>query len=351
MTLIKPLPSRSLALWLFACCALIIAMVIIGAITRLTESGLSIVEWHAASDMLPPLSHGAWLEAFQKYQTSPQYKDINAGMSLGDFKAIYFWEWLHRLLGRLVGLVYALPLIVFWLRGKIPSALKPRFVFFLFLGGLQGAIGWYMVKSGLVNEPRVSHYRLALHLCTALLLLVLLWLQALQLSPRARQLAHNYSTVYLQKYKAHGVAALSIICITIIWGAFVAGLRAGMEYNEFPTMGGKLIPGELLFLHPWWLNFLNNHAAVQWLHRVLGTLSFLTVFSFGIHAYWSRNYLLRNCGIVLMALITLQFMLGVSTLLSRVAIPLAALHQSGAMATLLTVVTTLAFLFYKRDRA
>jgi cytochrome c oxidase assembly protein subunit 15 len=348
MTIAKPNHSHSLAIWLFSCCVLIAALVVIGAITRLTESGLSIVDWHAASDMLPPLSNTAWGEAFQKYQTSPQYKDVNAGMSLADFKAIYFWEWLHRLLGRLVGLAYALPLAVFWLRGKIPAALKPRFVFYLFLGGLQGAIGWYMVKSGLVNEPRVSHYRLALHLCTALLLLSLLWLQALQLSPRVRMLAHNYSTIHLEKYRAHGFAALGIICVTILWGAFVAGLRAGMEYNEFPTMGGHLIPGEILFLQPWWQNFLSNHASVQFLHRVLGTLSFLTVFSFGLRCFWSRNYLLKNCGIVLMLAITLQFILGISTLLSRVAIPLATLHQSGAVLTLLTILSTLSFLTYRR---
>jgi cytochrome c oxidase assembly protein subunit 15 len=326
-------------------------MVIIGAITRLTESGLSIVEWHAAKDMLPPLSGAAWQEAFLKYQNSPQYKDVNAGMSLGDFKQIYFWEWLHRLLGRLIGLAYALPMVYFWLRGKIPGKLKPRFVFFLFLGGLQGAIGWYMVKSGLINEPRVSHYRLALHLCTALLLLALLWLQALQLSPRARQLAHQYSTTYLQKYRLHAVIGLIFVCITILWGAFVAGLRAGTIYNEFPTMGGKYIPGELLFMHPWWQNFLTNHTSVQWLHRVLGSVTYYLVFVLGIRCFRSKNYLLRNCGIALMVLITVQFSLGVSTLLSHVAIPLAASHQSGAMAVLLTLLTTTAFLFYDRDKS
>ena len=342
------LNSRPLAAWFFSVCGLIIVLVIVGAITRLTESGLSIVDWHAAKDMLPPLSTEAWQKVFQEYQTSPQYKDMNAGMVLGDFKQIYFWEWLHRLLGRLVGLAYALPLVYFWLREKIPSALKPRFVFFLFLGGLQGAIGWYMVKSGLINEPRVSHYRLALHLCTALLLLALLWLQALQLSSRAKQIAHSYVTPYFQNYRVHAVIALTLIVFTIIWGAFVAGLRAGHIYNEFPTMGGKLIPGEWLFLKPWWQNFLSNHASVQWLHRVLATLTFIAVFSLGLRCIWSKNYLLKNCGIVLAVLITLQFMLGIATLLSVVAIPLAAMHQLGAVATLLAVLTLLPFLFYER---
>lgn len=343
--------ERSLALWLFACCALLIAMIVIGAITRLTESGLSMVEWRAAMDMLPPLSNDAWLETFHKYQLTPEYIDKNSGMTLEAYKQIYFWEWFHRLLGRLIGIVYTLPLVYFWLRGKIPSRLKPRFVLFLFLGGLQGFIGWYMVKSGLINEPRVSHYRLALHLSTAFILLSLLWLQALALYPRTKALAHQFATVYIQKYFIHGLIALLILCITIIWGAFVAGLDAGMMYNEFPLMGGRLIPAELLHYQPWWQNFLTNHASVQWLHRILGISSFIAVFSFALRGINSRNYVLKNCGIALAILITLQFILGISTLVSGVAIPLATLHQSGAVLNLLMLLATLGFIRHNHNRS
>lgn len=336
--------SRPLALWLFTCCAMIIAMIIIGAITRLTESGLSMVEWRATMDMLPPLSTDAWQTAFAKYQQTPEYIKINHGMSLDEYKNIYFWEWLHRLLGRLIGLVYTLPLIYFWLRKQIPSILKPRFILFLILGGLQGFIGWYMVKSGLINEPRVSHYRLALHLGTAFILLALLWVQALSLWPRMQNLMHHNATPWLQKYFKHSVISLIILCVTIAWGAFVAGLDAGMMYNEFPTMGGKLIPTELLHYQPWWQNFLTNHASVQWLHRVLGISSFIAIFSLGIRAMISGNHVMKQLGVVLAALITLQFILGISTLLLQVPVMLATLHQSGAVATLLALLTLLRFI-------
>lgn len=348
----KLIPAdRSLAFWLFSCCALLVTMIVIGAITRLTESGLSMVEWRAAIDMLPPLTTEAWQEAFAKYQQTPEYIEKNAGMGLEAYKQIYFWEWFHRLFGRLIGLVYALPLLYFWIRGRIAPKVKPRLILFLFLGGFQGFIGWYMVKSGLINEPRVSHYRLAMHLGTAFILLALLWLQALQLWPRSRELAHLYATVYLKKYVPHGLIALCIVGITIIWGAFVAGLDAGMVYNEFPLMGGRLAPAELLHYDPWWQNFLTNHASVQWLHRVLGTLSFIAVFSFAWRGILSRNFVLRRCGIALAVLITAQFMLGIATLLSEVEIILATLHQSGAVLTLLMLLATIAFIRHNRDNA
>ena len=336
--------SRPLAYWLFMCCLLIFAMILIGAITRLTESGLSMVEWRAMIDMLPPLTEHRWLHEFQHYQQTPEYLQKNTGMSLAAFKRIYFWEWLHRLLGRLIGLAYALPLVYFWGRGKIAPGLKPRFAFFLFLGGLQGFFGWYMVKSGLVNEPRVSHYRLALHFGTALVLLVCLWLQALALWPRTREIARRTWTPVHQKLLPHGWIALGLLCCTILYGAFVAGLDAGLIYNEFPTMGGKLIPGEWLFLKPWWVNFLQNHATVQWTHRVLGSLSFITLFAFGLRSIWSGNVTLKKLGLGLCAIITTQFILGISTLLSHVDTHLAITHQAGAVLTLLTVVTTILFL-------
>lgn len=338
----------SVVYWLFFCAFMVALIIIVGAITRLTESGLSMVEWRAMIDMLPPLSHDAWMSEFHLYQQTPEYLQINKGMSLDEFKNIYFWEWFHRLLGRLVGLAYALPLAYFWLRKKLPNAIKPRLLFFLFLGGLQGFFGWYMVKSGLINEPRVSHFRLALHFGTALVLLVLLWQQALALWPRSRDLMRLYFTPLHMRLLPHAWVAFAIVCLTVLYGAFVAGLDAGLIYNEFPLMGGALIPSEFMFLKPWWQNFLDNHATVQWTHRVLGTLSFVAVFALALRAVWSKNYVLVRIGYTMAVVITLQFILGIVTLLTHVQLHAATTHQAGAVATVLVLVTMLQFLRSQR---
>lgn len=336
--------SRAMVVWLFACCLCVFTIIIVGAITRLTESGLSMVEWRAMIDMLPPLSDGAWMSEFQKYQLTPEYLKVNHGMSLDEFKMIYFWEWFHRLLGRLAGLLYAVPLLWFWVRGKVPTRLKPHYLLFLFLGGLQGFFGWYMVKSGLINEPRVSHYRLALHFGTALLLLVLLWQQVLQVWPSSRDAFRLNFTPVHQRFLPHLWVSIAIVCVTILYGAFVAGLDAGLIYNEFPLMGGKLIPGELLFHSPWWANFLHNETTIQWTHRVLGTLAFITVFSFGLRAIWSRNVLLGRMGYAMCGIVLAQYALGIITLLTHVNLHAAVTHQAGAVLTMLVLVTTNIFL-------
>ena len=338
----------SVVYWLFLCAFMVTLIILVGAITRLTESGLSMVEWRAMIDMLPPLSHQAWMSEFELYRQTPEYLQINKGMSLDEFKNIYFWEWFHRLLGRLVGLVYALPLLYFWLRKKLSAQIKPRLLFLLFLGGLQGFFGWYMVKSGLVNEPRVSHFRLALHLGTALLLLVLLWQTALQLWPRSREWMRLYFTPMHTRLLPHAWLAFAVVCVTILYGAFVAGLDAGLIYNEFPLMGGALVPSEFMFHQPWWKNFLHNHATVQWTHRVLGTLSFVAVFALALRAVWSKNFVLVRLGYVLAAVILLQFSLGIITLLTHVQLHAATAHQAGAVATLLALVTLLQFLGQKK---
>jgi cytochrome c oxidase assembly protein subunit 15 len=208
--------------------------------------------------MMPPIGTAAWQEAFAKYQLTPEYIQKNSGMDMDSFQTIYFWEWLHRLWGRLIGLVYVLPLIWFWIRKQVPGELKPRLVFFLFLGGLQGAIGWYMVKSGLIDEPRVSHYRLALHLAAAFVLFALLWAQALQLLPKFRHALLSYQPYVKFCIKRHAWVALFLVSATILWGAFVAGLDAGLIYNTFPMMNGKWVPDEFLFEKPWWKNFLRQ---------------------------------------------------------------------------------------------
>lgn len=348
-SLTAPFTSYRLAYWLFACCAMVAAMIVIGAITRLTESGLSIVEWRLATDMLPPLTQEKWVEEFQKYQATPEYKLKNAGMTLTEFGRIYFWEWLHRLWGRLIGLVYVVPLLWFWAKGQIHQALKMRFVVLLALGGLQGFFGWYMVKSGLINEPRVSHYRLALHLCTAFLLFGLLLAQGLALWPRMRNAVRLYATSRHEMLRVHGWMALAVLSITVVWGAFVAGLDAGLIYNEFPLMGGKLIPGEFLFLSPWWRNFLDNHATVQWLHRVLGTISFITLFALALRMIGSDNWWLKHAGFWLGTVILGQFILGIMTLLSGVNLYLATAHQANALLALGMIITVTVFISLKKS--
>lgn len=340
---------KPLIIWLAANCAMIAAMITIGAITRLTESGLSMVEWRAMIDMLPPLNDAAWLAEFDKYQQTPEFIHKNAHMDVEAFKTIYFWEWFHRLWGRLIGLVYAIPLVIFWVRGMIPAHLKPRFILFLFLGGLQGFIGWFMVKSGLVNEPRVSHYRLALHLFAALILFQLLWIQMLALMPRFVESVRLYRRDDFERLHVHGWIAFALVIITMLWGAFVAGLDAGQIYNTFPLMGGKLIPGEWLFQSPWWTNFLDNHATVQWLHRVLGIIAFITVFAFALRLRWINNIAARTASWVLLVAITVQFILGIVTLLTQVALHPAVAHQFGGLCVLTAMTTWLTFAHIKRN--
>lgn len=326
-------PNKKLAIWLLVNCAMIFIMVVIGAITRLTESGLSIADWKPVQDMMPPIGTAAWQEAFAKYQLTPEYIQKNSGMDMDSFQTIYFWEWLHRLWGRLIGLVYVLPLIWFWIRKQVPGELKPRLVFFLFLGGLQGAIGWYMVKSGLIDEPRVSHYRLALHLAAAFVLFALLWAQALQLLPKFRHALLSYQPYVKFCIKRHAWVALFLVSATILWGAFVAGLDAGLIYNTFPMMNGKWVPDEFLFEKPWWKNFLDNHATVQWMHRMLGMASFVAVFSLGLRAIATKNPMLKKIGHCLSGMIALQVVLGIVTLLTQVALHPAVTHQAGALLT------------------
>jgi cytochrome c oxidase assembly protein subunit 15 len=309
--------------WLLICAAMVFLMATIGAVTRLTESGLSIAEWKPVTGALPPLNAAQWQAEFEVYKATPQYQQVNKGMELGDFKKIYFWEWLHRLWGRLIGLVFALPLAFFWVTRRVADDYKWKYVGLLALGGLQGVVGWWMVESGLIHNPAVSHYRLATHLALALTLGALMFWMALTLLRRDGALVTRpiASTPAL---RAHGRIAFGFLCITIIWGAFVAGLDAGLIYNEWPMMGGHFMPSEMWFLKPAILNLFENHAAVQFTHRWLAFTTFVLVLSF---AWRVRSPILATA-------VLLQLGLGILTLLSHVVVPLAALHQAGAMVTL-----------------
>lgn len=323
----KNTPDKTCANWLLICAAMVFLMAVIGAVTRLTESGLSITTWKPVAGALPPLNHDAWLDEFALYQQSPEFQKKNSTMTLDEFKKIFFWEWLHRLWGRLIGVVFALPLLWLWASGRIASGYGCKFLALLGLGALQGAVGWWMVKSGLVDNPAVSHYRLATHLGLAVFIYACMIWMALTLLRRDGALVMR-PLATTRALRFHGKLALLLVSIAMLWGAFVAGLDAGLIYNEWPMMGGHFVPSDMWAKSPAWLNIFENHAAVQFAHRWLG----FTAFVFTLWFAW------RMQAPILATLIVLQLVLGILTLISGVSIPLAALHQAGALATLAALI-------------
>lgn len=321
----KPLPNGHILWWLLGTLFLVWCMVMLGGATRLTHAGLSIVEWRPITGIIPPLTDGAWGKAFADYQNYPEYKLVHYNMSLSEFKFIFFMEYFHRLLGRLMGIFFIIPLVIFWRRGWLTPVLKRRSFWILGLGLAQGAMGWYMVKSGLVKDPAVSHYRLTAHLGIAFLIAgVLLWTLFDCLSvPKAKQLNARLYIGF----------TLILQLITMLYGGFVAGLKAGLIYNTFPLMEGDWLPGEWNFLHPLWVNFFENAAMVQWIHRVLGTLSFLFVWLVVIKSTPLEKQIKRCC-LWWAAATTIQLGLGILTLLYHVPATLGTIHQGWAMVIL-----------------
>lgn len=325
----EPATSRAVIIWLYACCGMIFMMALIGAITRLTESGLSITDWKPVTGALPPLNDAQWNAAFDSYKAIPQYQLINKGMSLEAFKHIFFWEWFHRLWGRFIGAVFFVPLVVFAARRMLSRALFWRLLGIFALGGLQGFIGWFMVQSGLETRTTVSPYRLALHLFFALLLYaLLLW--------TASGLRNNVKHVINRRLRFWGWATLGLLATTIIWGAFVAGMRAGGAYNTWPLMDGNLFPPEAITLQPLWLNAVANTAAVQFMHRWLGPSTMIGILCWVTAGWKSASSEHKKTLRLLAGMALLQVGLGISTLLSHVDIVLAVTHQAGAI-TLLTL--------------
>lgn len=317
--------QRAIPIWLYVSAFFVFAMAVIGAITRLTESGLSMVEWRPLIGALPPLNESEWVRVFDLYKQTPEYLHKNFGMSLNEFKSIFFWEWFHRLWGRMIGLVYALPFFYFLLKGGLTKKWIIRFSILLLLGALQGGMGWYMVMSGLVDNPDVSHYRLAAHLgIAAFIFSLLIYYAALY--------AETRTNIAQANLKANHTSLL-LVFITLIWGAFVAGTDSGLIYNTFPKMDAYWFPPELFDKTPLWINFFENHTTIQFTHRVLAltTVTYLLYISFK-HAHQSTWYK------ILGALALIQLSLGIATLISQVMIPLAAMHQ--AVAFLLIACTT-----------
>ena len=321
-TVLNPIENnhRPIISWLFAVAGLVFLMVVVGGITRLTGSGLSMVEWRPLMGILPPLSDAEWQRVYSLYQNSPEYIHINVDMDITGFKTIFFWEYVHRVLGRLIGLAFALPLFIFAIKKMIPEGYGLRLGILLILGGMQGVIGWWMVKSGLVNDPTVSQYRLATHLSMALLILALLIWTALDLRDGRAPAP-----------KGHIAGVIGILGITIIAGAFVAGMDAGKLYPEYPMMGDGFVPIE--YGEEGAMDAFENPASAQFHHRILALLVVVSVLTLWRRAIKSGLHLR---GHLMLGAVGAQFVLGVMTLLYSVPVSLGTLHQAGA-ATLLVL--------------
>jgi heme a synthase len=321
--------ARALRLWLACLALLIVAMILVGGATRLTDSGLSITEWKPVTGIVPPLSDSAWQEAFDAYQKIPEYLEVKRGMSLAEFKTIYWWEWGHRFLGRMIGVAFLVPFLALWAAGYIPRAWLTRLLGLFALGGLQGVVGWYMVKSGLVTRVDVSQYRLAAHLGIAVAILgYTLWL-ILGLGPQRRSTAARLASrapIWV------AAAVLALVYLQILAGGIVAGLDAGFGYNTWPLINGAFVPNGLGEAEPWFLNLFENPLTVQFDHRMLGyTVVLATVLQAGWLALRRKDPELVTSSFILMCLALLQATLGVWTLLLQVPIPLGLAHQAGAV--------------------
>lgn len=318
---------RQIALWLFICAGVIFGMVLLGGVTRLTNSGLSMVEWKPLMGIIPPLSQADWQELFVKYQQFPEYQKINKGMSLEEFKPIFMYEYLHRVLGRLIGVLFAVPFLYFFLTKKLSTKLAIRLFGLLVLGGCQGLLGWYMVKSGLVDNPHVSQYRLTAHLGLAILIYSFILWTALNLVSNKSQQAQSLALP----------SALIVVTlfIMILSGGLVAGTRAGYAYSTWPLMGDSFVPAGLYSMQPAWLSAFENITTVQFNHRILAYIIALLVFAFVYKALrLNVSGSLRWAVFALLALLIMQISLGISTILFYVPVPVAAAHQVGAVALL-----------------
>ena len=332
--------NKAVILWLLSGCLLILLMVIIGGVTRLTHSGLSMVNWNLFMGAIPPLNEFQWQETFELYKQSPEFKKINFNYTLSDFKSIFFWEYLHRLIGRFLGLVFIIPFIYFLIKKRLSKKLILQSIVLFCLGALQGAIGWWMVKSGLVERPDVSHYRLAVHLVTAFLTCSFTFWVGLPLII-TKKLKGNPTFLKYTKI------LFFLVVIQIIYGAFVAGLNAGIGFNTWPKMNGEWIPQAVYYLEPLWKNFIEAPYGIQFVHRVLA----LIIVSFVLFI-WLKGKRLelennqRTAVNLLVSLVIFQTILGILTLVLKVPLSLALLHQLGAFFLLMSVVYSL-FIFKK----
>jgi cytochrome c oxidase assembly protein subunit 15 len=318
--------NRAVATWLLICCGLVFAMVVLGGFTRLTGSGLSMVDWRPLMGILPPIGDAEWQRTFEMYQLSPEFQKVNSAFGVDEFKSIFWLEYLHRLLGRTIGIVFLVPFVFFFARGFIKPDEWAKYLLMFVLGGMQGLLGWYMVKSGLVDVPHVSQYRLTAHLVAAFIIYAyMFWVAMSLLFPRAENASKH-------PWYGKTLALFVLVSTTAISGGFVAGLKAGKIYNTFPLMGDHWFPPGLMALEPFWRNFFDNMTTVQFDHRYLAITTFALVV-----AYWFK---VRGAGIpararvavnALLHTAVLQIALGIATLLLAVPVILGATHQGVAM--------------------
>jgi cytochrome c oxidase assembly protein subunit 15 len=322
-------PNRALLrVWLYCVVVVLFALFLVGGATRLTHSGLSITEWQPIHGVVPPLNQAEWQQEFERYQQIPEFKQLNSDMDLAGFKRIFWWEWTHRLIARSVGFVFAVPLFLFWVFGRVEARLKPKLVGILLLGGLQGVIGWWMVASGLVGRTDVSQYRLAIHLTTACLIFIATMAVARGLAPHTARPA-------VRSVQLFAAAMVILVLAQIYLGALVAGLDAGMSYNTWPLMDGSVVPQGLLTLEPAWRNFFENPKTVQFVHRCGAYTVFAAAFAhmlFVLGRAPASTHARR--AIVLFLLVTLQAAIGISTLVLQVPLDLALVHQAMALIVL-----------------
>ena len=314
--------------WLYAVLVVLFSLVMVGGATRLTDSGLSITEWKPIHGVIPPLTDAEWQEEFAKYQQIPEYRQINDGMNLDAFKTIFWWEWAHRFLARGVGVIFAVPLAFFWLTGRLERSLKPKLVGLLALGGLQGAIGWWMVASGLVDRVDVSQYRLATHLTLACLIFTATMIVARGLAPHSAPAADG-------RTQREAGFLLLLVLVQIYLGGLVAGLDAGLSYNTWPLMDGAVIPGDLFVIDPAWRNVFENPKTVQFVHRI-GAYTVLAFALWHMISVWlrepGRTHARRS--VVLFILILAQAVIGISTLVLQAPLHWALAHQAVALIVL-----------------
>jgi cytochrome c oxidase assembly protein subunit 15 len=329
--------DRAVAVWLLVCAAMIFVMVLLGGITRLSGSGLSIMEWKPLMGALPPMSTAEWERVFALYREISQYKNVNHGMSLAEFQGIFWWEYSHRLWGRLIGIVFFLPFLYFLVRGYLRKApgkpsMAPKLAAIFLLGALQGGIGWYMVASGFEDRDSVSQYRLVLHLGLALIIYALILWSALDLlQPRA--IGGNAATA--RPLRRHAILLLVLVAIELCLGGLVAGLHGGLIYNDFPLMNGDLVAPDVFAMSPWWANVTENPGGAQFLHRVGALLITLALLALVGRAWRSEvPEIIRGRMLWLLLALVVQIGLGVSTLILVVPLPLAVAHQGGAVVLL-----------------
>ncbi len=324
--------NRQIALWLLVCASVIFFMILLGGVTRLTHSGLSMVEWKPLMGIIPPLTDMEWRSTFEKYQQFPEYQKVNHGMTVSEFKSIFMFEYLHRVLGRLIGVIFLLPFLFFYFSKRIPSGLTPKLIVMFILGGLQGLLGWYMVKSGLVDNPRVSQYRLTAHLGAAVIIYAyILWVAFGLMS--VGSLASNSYNMVKKGLKRFALTLSGLLYLMILSGGLVAGTRAGFAYPTFPLMGDSFIPSGLYSTDPGWLAIFEDITTVQFNHRIFAYLLFTLILTFSFKVLRSGIPGKLRMGIhCFMGLLLMQVTLGISTLLLHVPVSLAAAHQGGAIA-------------------